>query len=78
MKKIYYEDAIRIIKIFGENVQKIRQSKNISIKKLSKKTKIREEYIKKIEKGEAVGITTSKVFLIAEALSVKVSVLLKE
>ena len=50
MKKIYYEDAIRIIKIFGENVQKIRQSKNISIKKMSEKTGIRENYLKKIEK----------------------------
>lgn len=78
MKKNYDEEAINIIKILGNNVQKIRQSKNISIKELSGKTGIREIYLKKIEKGEAMGITTSKIFLIAEALSVRVSLLLKE
>lgn len=78
MKRIYDEEAINIIKNLGSNVQKIRQSKNISIKELSEKTGIREKYLKKIEKGEAMGITTSKIFLIADALSVRVSLLVKE
>ena len=78
MKKNYDEEAINLIKIFGRNVKKIRLSKNLSIKEISAKTGIREKYLKQIEKGEAMGITTSKIFLIADALSVKVSLLLKE
>ena len=78
MKKNYNGEAIKLIKILGNNVQKIRISKNISIKEMSEKTGIREKYLKKIEKGEAIGITTSKIFLIADALSVKVSLLVKE
>ena len=78
MKKNYNGEAIRLIKILGKNIQKIRISKNISIKEMSEKTGIREKYLKKIEKGEAIGITTSKIFLIADALSVKVSLLVKE
>lgn len=78
MKKNYNGEAIRLIKILGKNIQKIRISKNISIKEMSEKTGIREKYLKKIEKGEAIGITTSKIFLIANALSVKVSLLVKE
>ena len=78
MKKNYDVETMKILKILGNNVQKIRLSKNISIKEMSEKTSIREKYLKKIEKGEAMGITTSKIFLIAEALSVRVSLLLKE
>ena len=78
MKKNYDGESIRLIKILGKNIQKIRISKNISIKEMSEKTGIREKYLKKIEKGEAIGITTSKIFLIADALSVKVSLLIKE
>lgn len=78
MKKRYDDKAIKLFKNLGENVQEIRQSKNISIKEVSEKTGIREEYLKKIEKGEAFGITTSIIFVIADALSVKVSLLLKD
>ena len=78
MKKNYDVETMKILKILGNNVQKIRLKKNISIKEMSEKTGIREKYLKKIEKGEAMGITTSKIFLIAEALSVRVSLLLKE
>ena len=78
MKKIYDDETMKILKILGKNVQKIRQSKNITIKEMSEITGIREKYLKKIEKGEAMGITTSKIFLIADALSVRVSLLLKE
>lgn len=78
MKKNYDVETMKILKILGNNVQKIRLSKNISIKEMSEKTGIREKYLKKIEKGEAIGITTSKIFLIAYALSVRVSLLLKE
>ena len=78
MKKNYNGEAIKLIKILGKNIQKIRINKNISIKEMSEKTGIREKYLEKIEKGEAIGITTSKIFLIADALSVKVSLLVKE
>ena len=42
MKKNYDVETIRLIKNLGNNVQKIRLSKNISIKEMSEKTGIRE------------------------------------
>lgn len=67
-----------IFKIVGENIQKARISKNITIKQLSIGTGIREKYLEKIEKGEAIGITTTKLFKIADVLGVKVWTLVNQ
>ena len=78
MKRIYDDETIRLIKIFGMNVKKIRLGKNISIKELSEKTGIREKYLKKIEKGEAVGITITQMWQISEMLNSKIIDLIKK
>ena len=78
MKRIYDDEAIRLIKILGMNVKKIRLVKNISIKELSEKTGIRENYLKKIEKGEAVGITITQMWQISEMLNSKIIDLIKK
>lgn len=58
----------RLFEIYGYNLKQIRESKKITLKELSIKTKIKEHYLKKIEKGEAYGITISKIFKIANVL----------
>ncbi len=78
MRKRCDERTIKLVKLFGENVQRIRLEKGISIKELSEKTGIREKYLKRIEKGEALGLTTLHVFILAEALLVKPHLLVLE
>ena len=60
-----------VLKIFGENVRNQREKENISLKELSEITKIREQYLAKIENGEGRGMTLSCVFKIAEGLKTK-------
>lgn len=76
MKKTYPPEFLQLIKTIGENIQKIRAEKNISLELLSEKTGISKKYLKKIETGKAIGIKTSHFILIAEALSVQGSSLL--
>lgn len=60
---------IKFIK-FGENLKKIREKRNISIKELSEKTGIRKEYLKNIEKGIAYGVKFEKhIVKIAKAMN---------
>ncbi len=65
------------LKIFGKNVQKLRTTENLTIKQLSEKTQIREHYLKKIEKGTAIGVSTKHLFKLAIALNVSPSELVK-
>ena len=67
-----------LLDIFGKNVRKYRVIKKFSIKKLSKKSKIRVEYISKIEQGKAKGVKTSHLFALAEALQVEPYYLVKD
>lgn len=71
------ETDFEVLKIFGKNVQEIRINKNISLKELSKKTKIRLQYLKKIEKGTALRLSTRHLFKIAGGLKVKLKELLE-
>ena len=64
-------NAKEVLKIFGKNVKNQREKENISLKELSKITKIREQYLSKIENGEGTGMTLSCVFKIAEGLKIK-------
>lgn len=63
--------------MLGKNIQKIRTDKEISIEELSKNTKIREQYLRKIEKGTALGVSTKHLFKLALALKVNPSELMK-
>ncbi len=67
-----------ILKFAGEKIKSIRLSKNITIKELSKETKIKESYLLKIKKGKAIQMSLKHVFLIAKAFEVKLSELLKD
>lgn len=58
------------LKIFGENIKFYREKQNITLNELSIKTKIRKEYLKKIENGSAIGVKTIQVFIIKEALNI--------
>lgn len=56
-----------LIKI-GNNIKKYRQAKKITIDELSIKTKIRKNYIKKIESGKAFRLMPHHLFKIAKVL----------
>lgn len=60
-----------MLKIFGENVRKQREKENLTLKDVAEKTKIREQYLQKIENGKATGIRFSHIFIIAHALKTK-------
>lgn len=60
----------KILKFFGQNVKKNRKKKGVTIEELSLKTGIRKQYLEKIERGEAFGVRTSHLFIIADALDV--------
>jgi len=60
-----------LLKIFGNNLHNERLKKNISIKELSKITKIRESYLKKIELGEAKKISSKYIIVLSDALDIK-------
>lgn len=64
-----------VLKIFGENVRKQREKKNLTIKEFSQKTKIREQYLIKIENGNAVNLPLSYVFILSEGLKIKPHIL---
>ncbi len=77
MKKHIDTEDYKILKIVGQNIQKKRIARNLTIKQLSQKTKIREEYLKKIEKGTAIRMSTKHLFIIAEILNTKASCLFR-
>jgi len=60
-----------MLKIFGENIRKQREKENLTLKDIAEKTKIREQYLQKIENGNAAGIRCSHIFIIAYALKTK-------
>ena len=60
-----------MLKIFGENVRKQREKENITLEEMAKKTKIKKQYLQKIENGKAKGIRFSHIFIIAYALKTK-------
>ncbi len=70
-------EEYELLTTFGKNLQTIRINKKISIKELSNKTKIREQYLRKIEKGQAKKLATKHLFRISDALKINLSELLK-
>jgi len=57
----------------GQNIQRIRNEKQITIKELSNITQIRVEYLRKIESGKAYGVLLDKHLLkIAMGLNIKI------
>ena len=64
-----------VLKTFGANLKKHREIMNMTIKELSQKTKIREQYLIKIEQGSAVNLPLSYVFKLSEGLKIKPHIL---
>ncbi len=65
-----HEDYSEKFKTFGKNVEKYRLKANITHRELSEKTGIREQYIKRIEKGDCIGLSTSQVYSLAKGLNI--------
>lgn len=60
-----------IYRIFGENIRKFREERNMTIEELSVITGIRKEYLKKIEAGKAYGLNSNYIFIFAKAFKIK-------
>lgn len=75
---MYYDKRFSdMCKKLGLRIKYLREEQKITIKELSQKTKIRVEYLNKIEKGNAYGICINKHLLkIATGLKIKLSKLL--
>lgn len=70
----YDEHFLDTCRKLGNNIQTLREEKQMTIKELSEKTGIRKEYLRKIECGKAYGILFDKHLLkIAIALNTKIS-----
>lgn len=68
----YSKSYIDMCKKLGKKIQTMREDKQITIDEFAKITRLRKEYIKKIENGEAYGLTINKHLLkIRLALKVK-------
>lgn len=67
-----------ILKTIGINIKNYRIKANMTIKELSIKSKIRKEYLYKIEQGKAYGMHTGHLFAICEALQIEPYKLVKE
>lgn len=57
-------------KIVGNNIKEVRINKHLTIKQLSEISGINEKYIVKIEKGEAVKMSATHLFKLADALEI--------
>ena len=64
-------------KKFGANIREYREERNLTIQELSKLTKIRMQYLKKIEAGKAYGMTSSYIFIFAKAFNIRPNEIIK-
>ncbi len=71
------QQHLPILKLFGNNVQKIRKQKNISQEQLAEIAHVHRTYIGMIERAER-NITLINMEKIANALDVEIADLLKE
>ena len=66
-----------IYRIFGENIRKFREERNMTIEEFSMITDIRVQYLKRIELGMAKRLNASHIFIFAEAFKIKPHELVK-
>ncbi len=66
-----------ILKIFGNNIRKIREDKHISLEELANMSGICKKYLNKIENGEATRVNTKHLYLLTKALKIKINTLFK-
>jgi len=65
----------KTLKLLGKNVRYYREKANMTIEELSVKSKIRKEYIVKIENGKAVGMPLFYIFRLSYGLKIKPHIL---
>lgn len=70
-------EIIQALKILGQNIKENREKRGMTLEEVSQKTDIRLSYLKKIENGKAIGVSTMHIFMIAEALDVMPHILVK-
>lgn len=58
----------QILILVGNKVKELRQKRNMTIKELSEKSGISQKYLKKIENGQAIGITTKHIDRLCRSL----------
>ncbi len=63
------------LKLLGKTIKMCRIQKQLSLKELACKTKIRKEYLKKIENGKAVGVRLEHINRICKGLNIPFSYL---
>ena len=56
---------------FGQNMRAFRKERDMTILELSKITGIRTQYLKKIEAGNAYGMSSTCIFIFAKAFNIK-------
>ncbi len=71
------QQHLPILRLFGNNVQKIRKQKNISQEQLAERAHVHRTYIGMVERAER-NITLINMEKIANALDVEIADLLKE
>ncbi len=71
------KEIIQVFKIIGQNIKENREKKGITLEEVSQKTGTRIAYLKKIENGEAYGLSSTRFFMIAEALNIMPHILVK-
>ncbi len=71
------QQHLPILKLFGNNVQKIRKQKNISQERLAELAHVHRTYIGMVERAER-NITLINMEKIANALEVEIADLLKD
>ena len=64
------DKVIEKLKKLGENIFKIRESKNLTLAELSARTEIKESFLKRIENGTAKRISVSHIYDISDGLGV--------
>lgn len=65
-----YTKSYKIFKMVGNNIKNERTKKRLTIKQLSEISGINKKYIMKIEKGEAVKMSATHLFKLADALEI--------
>ena len=71
------KDKSNIYKIFGENIKRFREERNMTLDELSELTSIRVPYLKKIEFGTAKRLNAGHIFIFAIAFNIKPHEVLK-
>lgn len=70
-------EAKLFFEFLGKRIKEKREEKGLTINELSIKCGIRKIYLRKIEAGEAYGLSTTKFLMIADALDTLPSNLVK-